>query len=108
MCTALHEGGYNWLSGIRPAHNFYEQNVEISRISSVAGSTIHQSTCNFHGNRDAMVGPLQFWVLKDIPLGSKLLAWPDLLLGLSIGLPFLTIEHIKSETGFVSQVTYFH
>lgn len=57
--------------------------------------------CEYHGDQDSDVGPLRFQALKDIAIGSELLAWPDLLLGLSIGLPFLTIQHIKSESTFM-------
>ncbi|KAL5104974.1 PR domain zinc finger protein 13 [Taenia crassiceps] len=89
-----------WLSDIRPAQNCYEQNVEITKVGDKVKEPVTTSLpfCEYHGNQHPDVGPLRFQVLKDITIGSELLAWPDLLLGLSIGLPFLTIQHIKSPT----------
>ncbi|VDM30989.1 unnamed protein product [Hydatigera taeniaeformis] len=89
-----------WLSDIRPAQNCYEQNVEITRPRDKVEEPVATlfPFCEYHDNQESDIGPLRFQALKDIPIGSELLAWPDLLLGLSIGLPFLTIQHIKSPT----------
>eukprot|EP00108_Taenia_solium_P010326 TsM_000959300 transcript=TsM_000959300 gene=TsM_000959300 len=98
--TAHNAASSGWLSDIRPAQNCYEQNVEITKMSDKVEGPVTTSLpfCEYHGNQDPGVGPLRFHALRDITIGSELLAWPDLLLGLSIGLPFLTIQHIKSPT----------
>ncbi|CUT98880.1 zinc finger C2H2 type [Echinococcus multilocularis] len=95
--TTHNKTSIGWLTDIRPAQNCYEQNVEITRMGDKAekSGTTSLPFCEHHGNRDPDVGPLRFQAFKDITIGSELLAWPDLLLGLSIGLPFLTIQHIK-------------
>ncbi|VDD77943.1 unnamed protein product [Mesocestoides corti] len=97
--TTLSGASSQWVSNLRAAQNCCDQNVEIARVSGKRiGRLAH--LCGCHGNQTQIAGPLRFYALKDINFGCELLVWPDLLLSLTIGLPFLTIQHIKNPASY--------
>lgn len=90
-----------WLKDIRPARNWIEQNVVIlpekGRLQSPSSEVSPSSLCERHGSQNPGVHQLRFVALIDIFRGSELLAWPDLLFGLTIGVPYLAPQHVKSN-----------
>ncbi|VDL18754.1 unnamed protein product [Hymenolepis diminuta] len=93
-----------WMNEIRPAQNWMEQNIvilpEIDCLQPAESNTNVAIMCGRHGHQDINVQRLRFVALRDIYFGSELLAWPDILFGLSIGVPFLIPQNIKSPTRY--------
>lgn len=90
-----------WMNEIRPANNWMEQNIvilpETNYSQSTEGNTNLTVMCDRHGRQVASSAKLRFVALRDIFFGNELLAWPDILFGLSVGVPFLIPQNIKSN-----------
>ncbi len=91
-------GRKSWLSDVRAAQNFYEQNVTI-----VQDCEPIRLPCSFHYKKGVQetnfaVGRLHFITSKPIAYGNAIFAWPDLLLTLSCNLPTLTMKHVKGKS----------